>query len=82
MDNPANDQTQLDYLLGRANSCLKSVDVILKTLNKDYPVEGCRWVIWENQVDCVSLGDLEWESFEEPNAPAYSEEKQELILRR
>ena len=60
-------QSQLDYLLKRANSCLKSLDVILKTLNKTYPVEGCRWVAWEDQVDCVSLGDLEWEEFEEPN---------------
>lgn len=65
--NDAHDQSQLDYLLGRANSCLKSVDTILQTLNKDFPVEGCRWAVWENQVDYVSLGDLEWEEFEEPN---------------
>lgn len=82
MDDPANDQYQLDYLLGRANSCLKSVDVILKTLNKNYPVEGCRWVVWENQVDCVSLGDLKWEPFEEPNDLGYTEQEYEFYLRR
>lgn len=60
-------QVKLDYLLGRANSCLKSVDAILQTLNRDFPVEGFRWVVWENQVDCVNLGDLGWEEFEEPN---------------
>lgn len=61
----SDNQSQLDYLLNRANSCLKSVDTILQTLNKDFPIEGCRWVVWENQVDCVRLGDLEWEEFEE-----------------
>jgi len=64
---PSPEHSQLDYLLGRANSCLKSVDIILKTLNKDFPCEGCQWVVWEDHVDCVSLGDLEWGDFEEPN---------------
>lgn len=63
----SDNQSQLDYLLNRANLCLKSVETILNTLNKNFPCEGYRWVVWENQVDCVNLGDLKWEEFEEPN---------------
>jgi len=53
-------QEQLDYLLGRAKNCLSSLQTILNTLNKDYPCEGCKWVVSEDKVDLVRLGDLEW----------------------
>lgn len=53
-------QEQLDYLLGRAKNCLSSLQTVLNTLNKDYPCEGCKWVVCEDKVDLVRLGDLEW----------------------
>jgi len=86
--NEQHNQSELDYLLGRANFCLSSLETILHTLNKNFPVDGCKWAVWENQVDCVRFEDLEWDEFEEPNEPKcskgpfFDEQDQEFYLRQ
>ncbi len=76
--------TELTYLKTRASECFKGLNTVLSTLNRDYPKSGYHWGIDEDMgvARRFKVPTLEWEPFEEPNDPVYTEEEQELVLRR
>lgn len=73
----------LSYLKSRASECYKGLVTVLDTLNRNYPKAGTRWEIDEDKMIArrVKIPSLEWEPFDEPNDPVYTEEEQKRVLR-